>query len=431
MCLDSTKLLTEKLALSRELAKLMPEIEHLRSQALSHHTLLAEKLTLQRQLSTMQVELESEKRATHRAAAKEGGRQEADARMELRLEELQSEIAKEQRERQRAQHEAQKAAADSESKKAVLESRLEGFRTKLRMIKDQLKETQSELQSSRSLVGDQAIRPTIDNAGHPGRNPRKRSIAQNDTDATIGTPGILPVAKRGKRGSTLPGDKSAFSITPYLNRTASLAPESPTGKEPSTKVQPNIDTPDGGIEQEPITNRTSKTTEVSKPGEEVGPSEKEIPAQKQNVSAAAKLGKPNVQRGSARTKRPVLEQVQEEDDEEHQPPAGAHEVGQQENTIIRPGSKPILLDDSVEDTTFIKKKRKLLGGGLGRTLFDEDDGISKKDNDRELHGRRRALDPLRISSTIGQTGSRTGFRGSTKTFGAFSPLKKDRKIGTN
>ena len=308
---------------------------------------------------------------------------------------------------------------------------MEGFKSKLRVTKDQLKEAQSELQSTRSLAKDQTILPTVLNAGHPGRNPRKRSHAQSDTDATFGTPGILPAVKKGNGGSALPGDKSVFSITPYLNRTASLAPESPTGKEPITEVQSDVDGPYSGIEQERIGTRPEKTTEVSKSMEEVELSEKKIRPQKQTVLAAAKVNELNVRGGRARTKRPVLEQVQEEGDNENQSPVGAREVGQRENAVKRSCIEPNLVDDRAEDTTFIKKKRKLLGAGLGRTLFDDEDGELDKDNDRGLLRRRRTLAPLGKGPAVGQTGSRTGFRGSTKTFGAFSPLKKDRIFTVN
>ena len=80
MSSDSTKLLTEKLALARELAVLKPEIEHLRSQAMTQQNLLAEKLALQRELSTLQVELETEKRAVQRARAKDAKSGEDEAR---------------------------------------------------------------------------------------------------------------------------------------------------------------------------------------------------------------------------------------------------------------------------------------------------------------------------------------------------------------
>ncbi|KAL9115540.1 MAG: hypothetical protein Q9187_007307 [Circinaria calcarea] len=430
--LDATKLLTEKLALSRELANLMPEIEHLRSQAASQQALLAEKLMLQRQLSTIQVELENEKRATRQALAREGGRQENDARTELRLEGLLSDLAKEQKEKQKVLREMLKAAADSESKTAVLESRLEGFRTKLRMTKDQLKETQSELKISSNLDRDQAIPLASASMALPDKNPRKRSIACIDTDANLGTPGVLAVAKRGTRVSALPGDKSTFSITPYLNRTASLAPESPTGRETSPEFQPETEVPNAGPEHEPSVTKPEKTFGVSESGGMVVQSKREIRVPKQNILASAKVGKPSVG-GPPRRKRSVLEKVQEEDNEEKQQPVRVPEVGCQQNAVANPckklTSKDDTAEDTAEDTTFIKRKRKLLGGGLGRTLFDEEDGVLLKDHDRGLLGGRRTFGSLGKTFTVGQASSHTSSFDSTKSFGDFSPLKKDRRPG--
>lgn len=64
---DSAKTLAEKLALSRELALLKPEIDHLRSQVEHQKDVLAEKLALERQLNSLEIELATEKRATQKA----------------------------------------------------------------------------------------------------------------------------------------------------------------------------------------------------------------------------------------------------------------------------------------------------------------------------------------------------------------------------
>ena len=64
---DSNKLLAEKLELSRVLASIKPELDHLRSQAAFQQKILSEKLSLQRQLSTVELELEAAKREIGRA----------------------------------------------------------------------------------------------------------------------------------------------------------------------------------------------------------------------------------------------------------------------------------------------------------------------------------------------------------------------------
>jgi hypothetical protein len=234
---DSTQLLTEKLALSRELAALKPEVEHLRSQVATNQTLLAEKLSLQRQLSTLQVELETEKRAARRLSVKSVGRIGQDDKSEAQIETLQAEVAKERKERQRAEREKQQLSSEFEGKKTVLESRLDAFRNKLRTTKEQFKEMQLELAQARETIKTQAAQRGTKNSTGTTVHARKRTIAQADDDTAIGTPGILPATKRAKRGpSAVPGEKSTFSITPFLNRTTSIAPESPVPMQASIEV---------------------------------------------------------------------------------------------------------------------------------------------------------------------------------------------------
>ena len=428
--MDSTKLLTEKLALSRELATLRPEIEHLRSQAASHQTLLAEKLSLQRQLSTVRVELETEKRTTQRVLAKEGGRQAEDAKLEAQLDSLQAELAKERRERQKVEREAQKIGTEYEGKQTVLESRLEAFRNKLRTTKEQLKETQVELQTSRASAATQAsLAPTENSLRAGGHNSKKRSLVQLDTDATIGTPGFLPAAKKSKRGSALPGDKSTFSITPFLNRTASVAPESP----PKAGECGEADEGNHAREQEKDVAAednvvATEATPSGKPTKQNAKNEtKKEPASKKSAASNAKGGRSNPKGALSRKAKAAstLEQVQEEGNDENVPPAGPEEA---ETSKLQPKlkSKAVDFSDNADEPTFIKRKRKILGGGLGRTLFDDDDADQGKGGDRGLFGGARAFGALGRTGLGNQKfGARLG--GSAGGFGAFSPLKKDRK----
>ena len=67
---DSANLLAEKLALTRELAVLKPELEHLRVQVDQQQATLSEKLTLEQQVNTLEAQLENEKKAVKRAMQK-------------------------------------------------------------------------------------------------------------------------------------------------------------------------------------------------------------------------------------------------------------------------------------------------------------------------------------------------------------------------
>ena len=425
--MDSTKLLTEKLSLSRELASLRPELDHLKSQAAAYQSILAEKLSLQRQLSTTQVELENEKRATQRALSREEGKQGRDAELEAQIDSLQAELAKERRERQRVEREAQKVTTEFDGKKTILDSRLDAFRTKLRMTKEQLKETQEELQTARATARAQTgMNNGIEAGPENVRNPRKRSLAQLDTDAAIGTPGILPAAKKSKRGSTLPGDKSTFSITPFLNRTMSMAPESPPAD------QPKIETRQESIEDDDAKETVDPIRDVSpsaQPAKKIAKKEpkKNVTTKKPAVLAAAKATKSNSKNVAGRRPKivPALEQVQEEKNDENLPP-DTQELVPLDEQVTKPKNNIVELNDRAsEEPTFIKKKRKLLGGGLTKTLFDVDEGDLVKGSDRGLFGGTRGFGSFGRPLGSVKLGGRPG--SSANGFGAFSPLKKDRK----
>lgn len=418
MSMDATKLLTEKLAIVRELSALKPEVEHLRSQVSVHQSLLAEKLSLQRQLTSVQVELETEKRTIQRALSKEGKSQEHDNRLEAQLEELRKEVAKERRERQRVEREGQKEMADWEGKKTILEGRLDAFRNKLRITKEQLKEAQNELQTAHTAAQATRMLAAVDvEAEKRPRNPRKRGAAQLDKDSTIGTPGALLVAKKAKKASTLPGDKSTFSITPFLNRTG-VPPAPPLLDHHESEQQDEVEAP-SAVEIDP--NRLPPSV-VPRMGRIANASKTVRAGKTPDVLGNAKSGNANAKRPPTRKQKagPPLEQVTEEDQDENVAPT---EVSVASQVIpLKPlFQKSNNIDDTLnEDIEGGKKKRRLLGGGLGRTLFDDDDGEGSRGGDKCQMGNARGFGNTRRKGAF-----RPGF--SAGSFGTFSPLKKDRK----
>ncbi|KAH6617322.1 hypothetical protein F5144DRAFT_586168 [Chaetomium tenue] len=120
---DSTKVLSEKLALSREVAVLKPELEHLRSQLAHQKDVLAEKLALERQLNTLEVELANEKRAAEKAAQKQDCDNEVEEELRKQVRELEKELAKGKR------------LAEKNSK---AEGELQGLREKLATVEQSL-----------------------------------------------------------------------------------------------------------------------------------------------------------------------------------------------------------------------------------------------------------------------------------------------------
>lgn len=146
---DSNKTLSEKLALSRELASLRPETEHLRAQVESNQGLLTEKLALQRQLTTLQVELENEKRNAARALAKQGKKMERDEEVHNDMEEVRKELAKEKKERTKAEKAADKVQAELDSQLQVNE--------KLQHKVDKLSKNQAGKSSKRDDAHEAAL----------------------------------------------------------------------------------------------------------------------------------------------------------------------------------------------------------------------------------------------------------------------------------
>jgi hypothetical protein len=417
---DSTKLLTEKLLLARELASIKPELEHLRSQASHQQTLLSEKLALQRQVSTLEVELETANVKNSSSSKRAASR---DIELQTELEELKQELSREKSEREKYQKAAECESSEWESRRAVLESKIDAMRTKLRATKEQLKEVQAQLAQTIATASKVSIAPeTRDAPAHA----RKRGATQM-SDTTIGTPDGIAV--RGKRGGgkrrkpdqTSFGEKSMFSITPYLNRTVNMQPETPkdiqeaivdsgaSGESAAADAE-NGDAENIGVPV-PVTQMDVSPSMTAKPKPVVKPSRKaalkELKTDSKNNGAAIK--KPRVTK---------LEKVPEEDANENEDP-----TQKTVPTLAKHRKNPILPIPAVvvEEAEPKKKRRKLLG--LNKTIFDEDDGEATRRPAKVI------LPPARSLGKLGgkRDATSNGLNAPIAGFGAFSPLKKDKR----
>ena len=399
---DSAKLLTEKLTLARELANLKPEVEHLRSQTASQQSVIAEKLSLQRELSSLQVELETEKRAVQRNKTKDTKSAEDDSKLASQIEELKKEVAKEKRETQKVDRDAKKQAAEWEGQKTILESKVDAFRTKLRSTKDQLKEAQKEVEEAQT---GNATRQAEFAAARPSvTNPRKRPVARFDPDMTIGTPGNGGNVAKKARISTLPGDKSTFSITPFLNRTMSIAPESPDEEQ---KRPANIEqsrSGEEGVEKESITDspKLNKPKAIKKSTSTTTTQGKESRIFKETTEPNVNTIMPKPRTASS---KPALAKVTEVENEEN------------EEASENPSELP-----NIRKKQAVKKKQKILG--QRKSLFDDDD--TEEASSRSIGG--GLLGAGKGSGLRG--GGRRGIislSSNGKSLAEFSPLKKDRR----
>ncbi|KAL8855636.1 MAG: hypothetical protein Q9178_007725 [Gyalolechia marmorata] len=402
--IDSNKLLTEKLALARELSTLRPEVDHLRSEVASNQSLLAQKLSLDHQVRTLEVQLDTEKKSTQRILDKEGKARSEDAKLESQLQTVQAELNRERREKRIFELEAQEASRIWEAQKVALESRLDSLKNKLRTTKESMKQTQQELSIAGSVPRDLANGRTTSAHGRiTATKSRKRTATQMLSDSIIGTPGNATDGKRTKRVSTLPGDKSEFSITPYLNRAASVVPgSSPEAITTSLSVAGTGEQPDGAqvrVEIESNDHQAASTDHLK--------------SETKGALGTSTASKTNKRVGPGRNKpktASVLEEVAEEENDE--------------NNQIQGGRSKATGPTTDDDTTLRvfgvkKQRRKLLGKGLSKTLFDEDDreigtaGLGTT-TFRALARPNNKLLP--VASSVPGNG-----------FGAFSPLKRNRQ----
>lgn len=374
------------------------------------------KAKLEESLETLKEELEQAKKNAQRATKRADGNAQADDQAE----ELRTELAKEKKERMRVQKAAQQSADENEAQKATLEEKLKQFRTKLKSTKDELKDTQTELATLREAAPVKkapAKKPAATKA-----NAKKRDATQMDPDATtLGTPGDGPTAKRAKKAPAGVGDKSTFSITPFLNKTTSVIADEDEEAE-------SDDSPAVKKTKQPLAQQAAARSNVQP------------------------------KKACQQKPKPALEMVTEEDEDDvhKQGQENAHSKGQtlKIKTKTQDGpddtaaakKKPKLRKSLADFTSFnpdaeVEKKKKRKLGGLGKTLFDEeagDDGAAAPAASRKglfgtkgfgLLGGGRKLAGGVNSSFIGGS-SKVGTTLLTATDGSgfqFSPLKKARR----
>lgn len=427
--LDSTKLLTEKLNLARELATLKPELEHLRSQTTYQQTILSEKLALQRQVSTLEVELETEKRATKRAAQKNdnGGKE---AELHHQLDALQKDLAREKKEAAKALKEQEKELKAYEARQTVLESKVEETRTKLRATKEQLKESQAELTRVRAEATKTAS--LLAKAEAQAKKPRKRSVLEVSTDQTIGTPDGATMGGKRPGLKTMVGEKSMFSITPFLNRTLSVAPEASLEDSPELDAV-REDEEDAHDEREDAPDMEAPVEAQNPHSDVLSPTPQPQPKTKRKTCKKASEGDKNtLSEGNLNvpTNKPGPKKVQklsklteitEEDVGENEqiipsasvPPKPTTKATAAAKTVKPKRSKAQVKEAEIEIEEPKKKRKKMLGA----TLFDEDDAEATKRPAKASLARPRLLG----KSAADKLGAPKG------GMPAFSPLKKDRR----
>lgn len=408
--MDSTKLLTEKLTLARELSSLLPELEHLRSQALSNQALLTEKLSLQQQVCTLRIELESEKALSRRTTSNAIKSNAQDVKIATQLGQASADIHREKRDKQCAVGEAEKRCEQMQRRVTNLESRLQTSNDKLKTAQGSLRETQIKLKKAQQAKNDQSLdaSPTKKLA----KSPRKRIYEDMNADSLIGTPGNPTLVKTSKSRFTAPGEKSMFSVTPFLTRTQSECP-----------AKPNV-----VVHNDRLVVDTAKEVRASTAGltipallapvAQVEPMEAEstingaIDINKTKREVATKLDAPMLCAPKL-TAAAELERVAEEGRDE---PAPSHT-----KDMVLAGAR-ISTDETLAAGVLMKKKkRRLLGQAFDRSILGDDDVDAMREPSVPIEGRKFAEAGKRVCLSL-KTRHITG-----RGFGAISPLKRVKR----
>ncbi|WJG35355.1 FtsJ-like methyltransferase-domain-containing protein [Fusarium oxysporum Fo47] len=431
---DSNKVLQEKLALSHKLDQIQPELEHLKTQLENHRAVVAQKQDLERQLSSIEVELENEKRSKKRMQSKNHDNDQ----VKEQLDEAKRELEKLKKEHTRELREV-RGECD------MLEGRVEDTRSKLKKTQGDLKDTRAELASCRAeleearkaLATNKSSKKSVTMKEHPIGKKRAQDLSMEDI--SIGTPGPdeatlrRPSKKRGAERA-LVGEKSTFSITPFLNRTKNLSDNmsdelselhSPTGKSTGASEPVVFEdvAPEAGdsMSMEPVEeaaepdhqaedDAVAEEEEQPKAQKARGRPRKALddaPTTKKNMPVQAKR-KAKAAKASSRVE--MIAEVDEADEPETEPIEKPKKVP----GLLKSNPATASLRIGNDDADTRKKKRKMLGGG-NKTLFDDEEAEPAPRPAKIQMGAGR-----RLKAPLGNV--RGAFGGAT-----FSPLKKDRR----
>ncbi|KID97214.1 Rossmann-fold NAD(P)(+)-binding protein, partial [Metarhizium majus ARSEF 297] len=434
---DSGKAMQEKFALTRELNRIKPELEHLQSQLTSFQATVAERNDLRRQLDSLEVELENEKRSKLRLQSKDDDA--ATTELKSRLEKAEQKLAAEKREREKMkkEHERELASANAENERleeriSDLKEKSKALQSELKEVKEQLEDAQSELVCDKPHVlprgGEEKPRKAVALTADVGKK-RRAAAEMNFESITIQTPGNdivareRPTRKRGADKSTV-GEKSAFSVTPFLNRNKSLTDES--GQESSNNVSTGAD-PDP-VPDEPADHGSPSESEDD---EEAAPKPKVSFKSTVSFKSPAKPTKtrgrppkaapaPLAESTPAKTNRVMktrgTPKVKSIPDISVEKSADNSTSTDQENVPIAASKKATSVLQSKAPEGEVKKKKRKLLGAANATLFDDDDGEAiAKPKPQPATGRR--------TRTVLGGGVRNAFAAGS----SFSPLKRDRR----
>ncbi|KAK5990969.1 hypothetical protein PT974_09244 [Cladobotryum mycophilum] len=407
---DSTKVMQEKITLTRELDRLRPEMEHLQSQLADYQTVVAQKHDFQRQVNSLEVELENEKHSRQHSRDKEVDSMVNELRSKLEEAEKQAAVDKKERDKMKLEHERELAEAHGLTER--LEERISTLKTKLKGVQSELRETQAELQTCQiSLREAQASSQNSqdkrkEQLAARSPNAKKQVSKKGKEEATVQTPNKddtvkRPVRKRATEQALL-GEKSTFSITPFLNRTKNLL-------DNSIEETPDLASATDYLEAISHEQNGSPSVQiVSEPSDQgmvpKSQASDEVPVTKKAQKARGRPRmKPLSESPSSEKNRlvPLAKRAGGQDNKDEPSATNAEDSGMTGNVSMVAANG--------------KKKRKLLGSA-NKTIFEEEDGETIQKPAKGPLG-----PPRRLKAPLG--GAVSAFAATS----SFSPLKRDRR----
>ncbi|KAI3326279.1 hypothetical protein HD806DRAFT_520906 [Xylariaceae sp. AK1471] len=384
-------------------------------------------------------ELQNARRASKKSQENKANNP-AEAELRAQVEELEENLATLQEKSVRRDQEHEAAVTELEWRNEQLEKKLEKMRTKLREIQEELKKSQTELrksqqQQARSSASEDTTKSVAKTQAFRKRKGQETTTG-DFTNIEIQTPSAdnATKARRAMKKTvfepTLVGEKSNFSITPFLNRSKNMSDEASKSDEevledsilgpqivsessesaPSQIVEPSTTT--GPAETEPVATahpETEKLKPRGRPKKVLG----DAPSAKKNALTQ------KVPKKILKTKSSLDKVTETAEPKEHDNDSEARGNELTEKTTTVKFNLDVPQDESnassLNGELPKKKKRKVLGST--KTLFDEDDVEA-------LAARKPAKVPLGAKRTKAPLGvQRNAFAGTA----SFSPLKRDRR----
>lgn len=387
--LSYQSLRSENTHLTRDLSNLQAELDRIKTQSHLQQSSIVARSEMERQLNSLEIQLEDEKHAHERTNSKSLQQSTEINKLAAKAEELQSELVRQSRMQQQHEREERQRTTEWENQRAGLEGKIETLRKQLRLTKDKLQEAQQDVQQRRSNVRSEGSigpepQPKVIPLQRPGRS------AEYQSAMTIATPGAVRVQAKHKKQSALPGDKSAFSITPFLNRTG-VQLDSPASSEISKLDDEEL----GRAIPSPSKSRVHQESGATHSSED-------------QLTTKQSLAKTTKGKAKAHEGKLTFSEIR-------------NEIKKPTN---RPDAKVPLNDaddlvDHQSDPAQAKPRKRKLGAQRDRNIFE--------DEEEELVETRKQ--GRKLGAGAGQMLGASASDRAPKAlgFGGFSPLKRDRK----